>query len=349
MYYSKSILEMQGVEILKDIDKNGKERPWRPNKLGSLSVADTYERLGKIDKAYLGKAYRIRNCGTYLEYLQRKENKDLVRGKNSLRLKDANFCRERLCVMCGWRRSKKIYAQVSKVMNKALENKEYKFIFLTLTCKNVEGSEMSGNIDNMFYAFNKLFKRKQVEKAVKGWFRALEVTHNLEKESLSYDTYHPHFHIILMVNKSYFNKPEQYLSQANWTNLWQESLEVDYIPIVNVKTFKTINNKAIEKSIAEAAKYTVKSNDYIVRLENGEIDEQMTDASVLILDRALKGRRLVAFGGELRKIQKELKLDDLEKGNLIKNNDDDELREDVGTMIVRYGWHVGLKQYYKIK
>ena len=46
--------------------------------------------------------------------------------------------------------------------------------------------------------------RKKVKNVVIGYFRGLEVTHNLDKNSNDYDTYHPHFNIILMVNKSYF-------------------------------------------------------------------------------------------------------------------------------------------------
>ncbi|ELC8464112.1 protein rep (plasmid) [Clostridium perfringens] len=46
--------------------------------------------------------------------------------------------------------------------------------------------------------------RKKVKNVVIGYFRGLEVTNNLDKNSNDYDTYHPHFNIILMVNKSYF-------------------------------------------------------------------------------------------------------------------------------------------------
>ena len=136
--------------------------------------------------------------------------------------------------MCSWRRSKKIFGQVSKVMDKALEENEYRFLFLTLTCANVSGEDLANQLDELFKAFNLLTKRKSVKLAVKGWFRALEVTHNLIS-----DTYHPHFHVILAVNKSYFKKPEQYLKQEQWTQLWKDSLKIDYTPIVDVRAFKT--------------------------------------------------------------------------------------------------------------
>jgi Plasmid rolling circle replication initiator protein and truncated derivatives len=122
-----------------------------------------------------------------------------------------------------------------------------------LTCRNVEGLELSDTLDN-FKGFDRLFKRKQVKQSVKGWFRALEVTHNLDETSEFYDTYHPHFHIILMVNKSYFNMPELYISQEKWTSLWQESLQVDYPPVVDIRAFKVGTKKQVSKSLSETAK-----------------------------------------------------------------------------------------------
>lgn len=322
------------MEVLKDMTKSGKERPWREKKLKTIELAESYRRLG--NKKY----YRIRECGTYLEYKRFLETFDL-------KLSRANFCKVRLCPMCGWRRSLKIFGQTSKVMNKALEEKEYRFLFLTLTCKNVDGGDLSGQIDNIFYAFNKMNKRKIFKQSVKGWFRALEVTHNLDKTSDSYDTYHPHFHMVLMVNESYFKDTRIYLTHKDWVELWKSCMSVGYEPLVNIKAFKTGSKLETEKSVAEVAKYTVKDDDLIVKNENGQVDEDLTDDAVFILDKALANRRLVAFGGKLREIQQELKLDDLEKGDLV-NTDNEELREDLEYIIESYNWNVGYNQYVKI-
>ncbi|MPQ45116.1 protein rep, partial [Clostridium tarantellae] len=253
----------------------------------------------------------------------------------------ANFCKDRLCPMCCWRRSLKIFGQVSKVMNKTLENNDYRFIFLTLTVKNCEGFELSDEIDKLFLAFKKLTKRKEF-KIVKGWFRGLEVTHNLNKYSKDYDTYHPHFHIILMVNKSYFTDTKQYISQKNWTVLWKDCLNIDYNPIVNVKAFKTSTKNIAKKSVAEVAKYTVKDNDYLIK------DQVMTDSSVMILNNALKGRRLIAFGKDFRSIHKLLNLDDAENGDLVNTDSEELIREDLDSVIEVYKWNIGLKEYIKL-
>ena len=314
-------------EILQD----GLNRDWQGKKFKTLLLADSYKRLG------IKKSYRVSECGTFLEF-----KRNLL--DNTLKLNQSNFCKVRLCPMCAWRRSLKIFGQVSKVMNEALKHNDYRFIFLTLTCKNVHGTELSHTINELFRAYNLLTKRKQFKSAAKGWFRALEVTHNLDIKSSNYDTYQPHFHVILMVNKSYFKDTKIYITQEEWTNLWRSCLKVDYTPIVDVRAFRTTGKAQTSKSVAESAKYTVKDNDYII-----PDDEELTDDAVMILDYSLSNRRLVAFGGELRKIHKALNLDDMEKGDLVHtDNEEDELREDIDIMIERYRWHVGYKQYIKI-
>lgn len=278
--------------------------------------------------------------------------------------------------MCNWRRSLKIYGQLSQIMDKALEKNEYRFLFLTLTCRNLEGEELSPSVDELFYAFKKLMLRADIKKISKGWFRALEITHDIDEfitedmyhgnkkrhmkprkkyydnrglgigdENPSFDTYHPHFHVVLMVNKSYFKKPDLYITQDEWTQMWKESLNVDYTPIVDVRAFKTSSKAYVSKSVAEAGKYTVKDNDYLV-----PGNEKLTDRTVQILDNALSGRRLIAFGGELRKIHKELNLDDPVDGDL-KNtdNEDENLREDLNYMIEKYMWNVGLSNYIRVE
>lgn len=320
------------------INSNGKVTDWQGKKLRTIELADSYRRLGEEFKS---KQYRVSDCGTFLEF------KRFI-NDNSMKLNKANFCKVRLCPMCSWRRSLKIYGQVSKIMDEVVKNEDLEFIFLTLTTRNCEGQDLSNTIDNIFNAFNKMTKRVKFKKSVKGYFRALEVTHNLNIMSDWFDTYHPHLHCILVVNKSYFKKPDIYITQEEWTSLWKDVLKVDYTPIVDVRRFKDRNGKGIEKSIAETAKYTVKSDDYIIKDDvTDEIIETLTDDAVLVLDKALANRRLVAFGGILKEYHKKLNLDDMEDGDLV-NTDNEDLREDLEFIIERYSWNIGYKQYYKV-
>ena len=311
--------------ILKDINKKGKDNNWKERKKDNLNLADSYKRLG--DKKY----YRVIDCSTFLEFG--------VTKTSSLKLLQANFCKVRLCPMCAWRRSLKIFGQVSKVMDQVEENYNYRYIFLTLTVKNCYSEDLKDTLDLMTESFSKLSRRKVFKKAIKGYFRSLEITYNKEE-----DTYHPHFHLILAVNKNYFTDDKTYLSQAKWTTIWKESLQVDYTPVVDVRRVKS-KDKNFSKVIAETAKYTVKSEDFLIKKEDGKIDEGLTDKVVATLDEALHRKRLVSFGFLFKEIHRQLKLDDAENGDLNKTDNEDELRDDLTDIILRYQWNIGIKNY----
>lgn len=217
-----------------------------------------------------------------------------------MKLHDARFCRVRLCPVCQWRRSLKTFAQMSQVLDVATSD-GYQFIFLTLTMKNCSGSVLSNELTHLLLSFNRLMKYKDIQKAVKGFYRGCEVTHNVQT-----DEYHPHIHAILAVRSGYFGGT-MYLSQARWTELWQRALQVEYTPIIDVRKCK-----GGSKAIAEACKYAVKPSD-ILNFD----DWEMTVDTLRILDSALEKRRFVGLGGCIKEIHKRLHLDDIEDGDLV--------------------------------
>ncbi len=151
--------------------------------------------------------------------------------------------------------------------------------------------------------------------------------------------------MILAVNKSYFTDKNYYLSQKDWTNLWKQSLKVDYTPIVDVRRIKASDDDTYGKAIAETAKYTVKTNDYLIKDEEGKINEKLTDVVVDTLDTALHRKRLVSFGFVFKEVHKKLNLDDTEDGDLKNTDNDDEIRSDLFSVILRYQWNIGIKNY----
>lgn len=306
----------EGLEVLSDKTAKGKERPWRKNKAANEYLALAYDELNP------SKALRLRNCGTFLEFAVQEDG-----GK---KLKSMNSCRVRLCPICTWRRSLKVHAHVMRILN-AMDEK-YSYLFLTLTVRNCKGDELSAQLDELMGAWHRFARRKQFQKAVKGWYRGLEITHNVRLDSPDYDTFHPHFHCLLAVNNSYFSSRD-YLSQAAWTELWKESLRANYTPIVDVRRVKGNTSMAV----AEAAKYAVKGSEYIV-----PEDWDLTIDTVRILDHALEQRRLVAFGGNMKELHKELNLDDEIDGDLV--HIDDELEPEEGIEQVFF-WHSGYQQY----
>ena len=157
----------------------------------------------------------------------------------------------------------------------------YEFIFLTLTAPNVSGEKLNDEIKDFNKAFKRLSERKEFIKINKGYVRKLEITYN-KKEN----TYHPHFHVIIAVNKSYFTD-KTYLSKKKFLELWKECKRDKTITQVDVRKIDTSDKKAI----SEIAKYGAKDSDYTVSQEVFDI-----------FYNALKGKKLITYNKIFKEI-----------------------------------------------
>lgn len=304
-------------QVLSDKTARGKERPWKINKLSNGYIALAYD---EVDPS---KANRMRDCASWLEFE--------IGDDNVKKLHNANFCRVRLCPICAWRRSLKTFGQVSAVVEKLAD--DYKYVFLTLTVRNCSSDELSDTITHLNKSFDRMTKYVVWKKAVKGYFRSLEVTHNTKE-----NTYHPHYHCLLCVNKSYFTS-RNYISQNDFTQMWKKALKIDYTPIVHVESIK--HSKA--KAIAEVAKYSTKASEIICF-----DDWDLTVETVRVLDAALANRRLTTFSGVMRDVHKKLHLDDSEDGDLV-HTETEQLssKSDDDVKTIAYVWHSGYNQYVR--
>ncbi|MED4518565.1 protein rep [Bacillus subtilis] len=328
--------------ILEDKTATGKKRDWKGKKRRTNLMAEHYEALkSKIGAPYYGKkAEKLNGCAEYLSFKRDPETE-------KLKLYQAHFCKVRLCPMCAWRRSLKIAYHNKLIVEEA--NRQYGcgWIFLTLTVRNVVGDGLKSAISNMMKGFNRLMKYKRVDKSTLGYFRALEITKNHDE-----DTYHPHFHVLLPVKKSYFTG-KNYVKQADWTSLWKKAMKLDYTPIVDIRRVKgkaKIDAEQIEndvreammeqKAVLEISKYPVKDTDVV---RGNKVTEDNLN-TVFYLDDALAARRLIGYGGILKEIHKELNLGDAEDGDLVKiEEEDDEVAN--GAFEVMAYWHPGIKNY----
>lgn len=339
---------------------------FKPKKILCKYLSESFRRLG--DKQ---KSFRVKHCGDWLEWKVPLDSDSVSRGGPTgvpvgnlsdpatfefrPTLYNANFCRERLCPMCSFRRSLKIFGQVSQIMD--IINSDFDFIFLTLTVRNCSSDELKKTITRMQSAWRNSFRdRANFKKVVKGYFKVLEVTHNLKPFSKSYDTYHPHFHCILVVGKGYFTSRD-YIKRDEWLDMWQKAYKdplITQVDVRRVKAKKEIEQgesfaKALSSAVVEVAKYTVKASDYIGKLDNNgnlikKYNNKVIDSAVSTLSSSLKNRRLVEFGGIFKEIHQQLQLDDCENGDLIHINDD-EIRSDVAYMIYKYHWNAGINEY----
>lgn len=308
-------------DVLQEVSSTGREQPWREHKMSNELLSKAYL---EVD---LSKSERLKNCATELSFN--------VLSDGTKKLRTANFCRVRLCPMCGWRRGLKVFAHTKAIMDAINSEKELSYILITLTCKNVPGEELGITIDNMLSAWQRFVESKRVKQAIKGFYRGMEITHNIDFKSKDYDTFHPHFHCVFAVNPSYFKKSD-YLTQDEWTSLWKRSMRLDYTPIVDVRRIKGSTAEAV----SEVAKYAVKSSDYII-----PEDWDLTIDTVRLLDKVLNKRRFVAYGGIFKEWHKKLNLDDEQDGDLVHLDSTPDTEEPVSK--VWYSWNTGYNQYIK--
>lgn len=334
--------ECQAPEVLHDVSSSGKVRKWSYYKGQNMYIAYAYEQFDQE------KYEKLLGCGTWLQYAA-------DRNSGRLTLKSANFCRLRLCPICQWRRSLKLYGQMRRVIEHL--GGDYLYIFWTGTIRNCGGSELSQSITHLLEGFKCMAKMPEFKRACKGYFRALEVTRNTDTGD-----FHPHIHAIFAVRRSYFTSRD-YLAQTDWTALWLKALNecatrckcarLDYAPIVNVKRVKARGGAQSEydggpvdtiAAICETAKYCVKSEDIICY-----DDWDLTVDTLKTLDSALSGRRLISMGGIIRQAHHDLNLTsvDSEDSDLLDIGQDESIANPDNANELLYVWHSGYSEYVR--
>jgi hypothetical protein len=238
------------------------------------------------------------DCGTQLQFVKTVES-----GKEVYHLKAANFCRQRCCPMCQFRKSEKMYAEVLRVV-KHLQS-EYRFLHLVLTIPNArDGSELLQGIKLLYKGFGNLLAYKEVRGVFKGVLRCLEVSYNYEN-----DTFHPHLHCLVAVRPSYFNDSRRYLSFDFLRLKWSEAVRkaAASLPFncefmegtpdllqIHIGSIKEGDNSGV----AEVCKYCVKPLEF--SQEGGDRRDYQNRRIIMTMWHTLKGVRFVQKYGVIK-------------------------------------------------
>lgn len=300
---------------------------WRDKKVKTVRLAELYDKAG-----YPEYSERARTCATWIQFAEWADG--------SKRLSAANFCQLRMCPMCTARRARKAAWKLSQVLNMVEAVHGAKFLFLTLTMKNVPGDQLGSALAQLTKAWDRFLDQRQIQRSVKGSFRAIEITRNG-------NMYHPHLHVILAVEPDYFSRASRqsgkYLNQAGLIERWQKALRVDYRPSVRIQTTKAKAGTGeaaaagCYKAALEAGKYAVKDEDYI----DPKLPDDLAVKILRDYTNALHRRRLTAFSGWMKEAAKALDADDMEEDGDLVHVDDDSIREDVADCITTFNWHFG--------
>lgn len=267
---------------------------WTKLKRETTWAAAQLMRAAVCAPALAGRAHRMSNCSTYLEY-------EISLETGGIRLKRANLCRDRLCPTCNWRLAIRRAAEMQKTIKTiAAADPTAVGLLLTLTVRNCPADRLRWTIQHISQSFTRLRKHRLFARKIMGYARSIEITYNPAT-----DTYHPHIHALLIVPREYLNAP---ISQTEYARMWQKAAALDYLPIVDIRrTYApptddtaaddmlapemqviTARVSELEEGTKEAVKYFVKPAALRAILASEDLDE---------LAIALSGHRLIAYGG----------------------------------------------------
>lgn len=198
----------------------------------------------------------VRECASYLTFSHQEHIKTL---EKRIKLKKANFCKFRFCSTCNWRRNLNINKELLSAFKTIEATRSVTYLFLTLTIKNPQTKDLKATVKHLNSSFKRMSETKEYKETILGHFKALEIVGDETPKG----EVHPHLHIILIVNSSYFTS-RNYISQDKWVEMWQKALRVDYTPVVDVRRIKPKKTKsgkqltALQSAVFEVAKYSVK-------------------------------------------------------------------------------------------
>lgn len=244
------------------------------------------------------KADRCAECGDLLAFdkYRNRENGDLARV-----LAWGLFCKVKWCPMCAWRKCRKILGELLSVFQQIEQDHKVAYVFLTLTTRNAPLSELRALSAHMSKSWHRLANTKAWQKSVRGYIRAIEYIGDKTPDGEC----HLHYHSVLVVPRSYF-QGGVYIPQAQWCDMWQKALRVDYKPVVDIRGVRPKSNanlqptslktqaNAINPVLLSALKECVKYIAKATKVAKLDRDQFAT------LDTQAKGLRQYNLGGLLK-------------------------------------------------
>ena len=151
---------------------------------------------------------KIKQCGNFLEFIFKEHQ---ITKDTKKKLANANFCKNRFCPVCSWRRTRNITGQLKEAFTAIQEKEKIATLFLTLTVNNPDVKDLKDTIAKMNKAFKRMSETKRFKNAILGYFKSIEILGDKTPNGQA----HPHFHILLVVKENYFKKSD-YINQKEF-------------------------------------------------------------------------------------------------------------------------------------
>lgn len=316
---SEQIDAFNELHFLKDYSK--RDAVWDKHKRDAVKIADFIEGDEEFNKF----AKRLRETANNLDF---KWNIDQETGEAKLKLSSAWFSRWRHDPVSNWRKSMKWRSLwINALPHVFKAHPTHKFVFVTLTVQNCKIEDLKATCKHLNKSFRQLLRSKKLSKyfnhrkktatsAVAGYYKALEITKEKERDGYA----HPHIHALLHLPADYFQS-RNYISQKDFAELWQNAAGLDYSPVIDVRLVKPKKNSSDDKfgglfdAVLEVTKYPNKAADLLVCPNwTKEYIRQMNNV------------RLTDVGGTLREFIKDERFDEdlvhIDEENSDQNDDE---------------------------
>jgi len=285
--YQKDLFSYSKKREIKEKFVELDELDFLVKKYNSFVVFELYQYFAKKSKLQ-----KLADCGTYLGF---DLYKHIAKEEYQKRLSHANFCRDRFCEMCNWRRARK-YAIENHKLLKYIQNKEkVRYIFATFTIKNPRVEELKSYVKLFNQAWKRMTQTKRWRNSILGYIKAIEIPF----QKTDNNRINLHSHCLLIVPSVYF-KGDLYIKQKEYQEMWQNALRVDYSPSVDIRIIKPNKNRdendEIASVVAETTKYPLKSID----LRGIEWQK------FKMLVEQVKNMRFLSFGGIAKECRRDL-------------------------------------------
>lgn len=213
---------------------------------------NTSKPIGKITE---NKLERVKGCSCYFTAVA---DRTLQKSKIVKTVR----CKDKFCPICQKIKSTKNKLAIQAMYNYLRETTKFEYIFITLTAPNIKAKELNQELKDYSKSFERMIKVKKLLKINKGYIAKLEITYNAET-----DTYHPHYHIIMVVPNQYFKDSDLYIKRDEWLEIWRKAKRDESITQVDVRKVYNRNVDGISSEVLELAKYMAKSTDYFNSLD----------------------------------------------------------------------------------
>lgn len=214
----------------------------------------------------------------------------------------AYACGDRMCPACARSRSLRAAANAAQVAKLLCARGQLPTSYhVVLTIRNVNSDALRTTIGTMIDALRWMLKRRTVAPYIAGWARNIEITYSHTRQD-----FHPHVHLLVIPAEG---AADTIACSQWWAAQWADALAacgsvLDYEPICHSVATWSVG------ALAEVSKYITKLSAIYT------LPQEQRYEAVKAIDEAVRGRKLLSYGGIWAAARRELRQrDDIDTGD----------------------------------